>query len=360
MADDKDKQKYSYRPNIEYQDTYESDHQNRHAQTVLVSNKNKEDTDKGVNDAIDKTFNDLSKLIPLFPADLQTVINNVYKPVLDDWSTIRDFPYPTIIPDPDIDRYIPKPGDEEQTPPGPFYTPQAPDLPRPSHYENTYPGYEVNNDTLWDPDPPVTVEFSKPDPVDIIEREYIKNVADLFNFYSNKLKDILYRYYSEKIMATFAKKQDGSGNSSSKTVSEVKFLFEPIEDNCSSVEENSKHLFDASLAMSEKASLKMNFLGNAFPVEQTLFHLKNFKAVYLLRLRYAKIELSDGADKVAALNNNILKGMKISYDQKYDVAFTNLYKYLNSSLDILEDAINTELAGLKARRTLIEKGGISK
>jgi hypothetical protein len=60
------------------------------------------------------------------------------------------------------------------------------------------------------------------------------------------------------------------------------------------------------------------------------------------------------------MSNNILKGMKISYDQKYDVAFANLYKYLNSSLDILEDALNTDLAGMRAKRTLIEKGGIKK
>jgi hypothetical protein len=32
---------------------------------------------------------------------------------------------------------------------------------------------------------------------------------------------------------------------------------------------------------------------------------------------------------------------------------------MNSSLDILEDTLNTELAGLKAKKTLIEKGGIN-
>ena len=99
---------------------------------------------------------------------------------------------------------------------------------------------------------------------------------------------------------------------------------------------------------------------NAFPLEQTLFHLKNFKTIYELRLRYEKIELSDGKDKTEAMSNNILKGMKTSYDQKYDVSFMNLYKYLNSSLDILQDTVNTELAGIKARKTLLEKGGITK
>ena len=86
--------------------------------------------------------------------------------------------------------------------------------------------------------------------------------------------------------------------------------------------------------------------------------LKNFKTIYLLRLRYAEIESADSSNKINAMSNNILKGMQTSYEQKYDVSFGNLYKYINSSLDILEDVLNTELAGLRAKRTLVEKGGI--
>ena len=45
MADDKDKdkQQYSYRPDIEYQDTYESDHINKRYQSV--------DANDGIGDA---------------------------------------------------------------------------------------------------------------------------------------------------------------------------------------------------------------------------------------------------------------------------------------------------------------------
>ena len=121
-----------------------------------------------------------------------------------------------------------------------------------------------------------------------------------------------------------------------------------------------KHLFDAGIAMSEKARLKLNFMNNAFPLEQTLLHLKTFKTVQLLRLRYAKIDLIDGSNKIDAMSNNVLKAMRTSYDQKYDVSFSNLYKHLNGSLDILEDVLQTELAGIKARKTLIEKGGIKR
>ena len=371
MAEDKDKQQYSYRPNIEYQDTYESEHTNKNYKSV---NANKDDSSQGneIMDSITDRFNEISKAIPLFPAELQTAINNVYKPILDDWAAIRKETYPGRIPNEDnviyepgksssIPPYTTPPGTGDPTPGEEFYLyPEPPDgvIPTEPSYEEE--SYIVDDDSLWEPELPMTIKFVEVDPEDIIKKEYIKNVADLYNYYTDRLKNILYHYYAEKLMAVNSKKKDDNVNLTNKTVNDIAFMFLPITDCCSDVEENCKHLFDASLAMGEKASLKLNFLENTFPLEQTLYHLKTFKTIQELRLRYAGIDPSTGKDRTESLSNNILKGMKTSYNQKYDVAFTNLYKYLNSSLDILEDTINTELAGMKARRTLIEKGGIKK
>ena len=363
MADDKDKdkQQYSYRPDIEYQDTYESDHINKRYQSVDANDGiGDADTSTDVMREIDKTFNEITKIMPLLPAELQTAINNIYKPVLDDWSKIRIDPYPVIIPDPDYKRYIPKLYDPEPIEPIDVIYPTPPEPPTPVPIDRPEDDYDIDNDGMWDADPPVTIDRLPVDPEEVIKKEYIKNVADLYNYYTNRLKNILYRYYSEKLMAVYAKKKDSSGNLSNKTTVDVFFMFYPITNTCADVDENSKHLFDASLAMGETASMKLCFLENAFPVDQTLLHLKSFKTIYMLRLRYAGIKAESEKDKINALSNNILLGMKNSYDQKYDVSFANLYKYLNSSLDILEDTINTELAGLKARRTLIEKGWTKK
>lgn len=361
MADDKDKQKYSYRPNIEYQDTYESDHDHRSYQTVYPDDKKDDDVSQEIMQQITNSFNEVSKIIPLLPAKLQTSINNVYKPILDSWATVRKNGYPKVIPDTDaVIIKIPEPLPGPEPYPPKYIYPYPPDIPEPTPSSGGGGEPFINNDGIWDIDTPMVVDYPDVDPVEVIEKEYIKNIADLFNYYVNRLKDILYHYYSEKIAATFAKKIDSGGNFTNKTMPEIAFMFSPITDCCSDVEEGMKHLFDASVSMSERSRLKMDFMGNAFPVEQTLFHLKNFKAIYALRLRYAKIDAIDGSNKLNAVSNNILKGMKASYNQKYDVAFANLYKYMNSSLDILEDVVNTELAGLRARRTLIEKGGIKK
>lgn len=362
MAEDKDKRQYSYRPNIEYQDTYESDYNNSQYDTVDADNTISEDESIEITNSITNTFNELSKLIPMLPAELQTAINNVYRPILDNWTELKDKPYPKKIPDPDepIWESNREPDPIEPWDPSKKIPPFPPDYPEPGDSISDDNDYYIDNDGIWDIDYPIRVIFPKYDPIKIIEKEFIKNVADLFKYYVNRLKDILYHYYSEKVAAVFGKKRNAQGNLISKTMNEVSFILDPIEDSCGDVENGLKHLFDAGLAMGETTMLKLHFLANVFPFDQTLLHLKNFKAVYLLRLRYASIDAVDGSNKVDAMSNNILKGMKISYNQKYDVAFMNLYRYLDSSLDILEDVINTELAGIRAKRTLIEKGGINK
>ena len=80
--------------------------------------------------------------------------------------------------------------------------------------------------------------------------------------------------------------------------------------------------------------------------------------MYELRLRYAKIEKVDGSTKEGQMNNNILEGMRITYDKKYDIAYENLLRYLKSSTDVLDDTLKTWLVEIKSKQTLIERNGI--
>lgn len=357
---DKDQQKFSYRPDIEYQDTYESEHQDQGFTTVTSGDRTDDDKGKDIIDNITKTFNEVTKVIPLIPADLQTVVNGVYKPILDSWASFPKKNYPKTIPEKDKPIWHPPTEREPEPDPSKIIHPIPPEWPEPDPPTYPEPSQIINGGGIWDIDVPIGSGFVTVDPVEVIEKEYIKNIADLYDFYVNRLKDILYRYQSEKLTAIYARKIDSKGNLTSKTLDDLAFLFTPVTGNCSDIEEHSKHLFDSCISMNERTKLKMNFLANVCPVEQTLLHLKNFNTVYQLRLRYAKIDTAKESNKINAMNNRILRALQEGYDLKYDTAFRDLYKYLNSSLDILEDVINTDLAGLKARRTLIEKGGIKK
>ena len=260
MADDKDKKKYSYRPDIEYQDTYESDHSDRGYGTVDASSSTDNADSSAVINNISNTFNDVTKIIQLLPAQLQTAINSVYKPVLDTWNSLGDVSYPKTIPDPDKPKYIiPDPiRPPEPTPVKPI-TPVPPPLPEPTEPGGGGSIYTIDNDGIWDPDVPMYIRFDPVDPIEIIKKEYIKNIADLFNFYVNRLRDILYHYYSEKVAAMFSKKMV-DGEFVDKTKNEIAFLFTPITANCKDVAKENKHLFDAGLAMGEHTLMKLNFM----------------------------------------------------------------------------------------------------
>ena len=132
MADDKDKQQYSYRPDIGYQDTYESDFRHQGYQSVQRTEEEDIAIGNDITNSITDTFNQVTSVIPLLPAQLQTVINGVYKPVLDSWATMNKNPYPQTIPDPDGVEYEPyNPGGIDPYP-NKFIYPIPPDLPEPT------------------------------------------------------------------------------------------------------------------------------------------------------------------------------------------------------------------------------------
>ena len=57
-----------------------------------------------------------------------------------------------------------------------------------------------------------------------------------------------------------------------------------------------------------------------------------------------------------AISNKILGQSRIIYDKKYKQNFFNLYKYLNSSVILLNECFNMYLSEAQAKIILKEKG----
>jgi hypothetical protein len=88
--------------------------------------------------------------------------------------------------------------------------------------------------------------------------------------------------------------------------------------------------------------------------------MKSFKAAYELRLRYEKEQMSASNTQADTMSNRMLTGLREDTNKKYDNAYINLYKYLNSSTAVLDDVLNTNLVSIKAKETLLKKGGTNK
>ena len=208
----------------------------------------------------------------------------------------------------------------------------------------------ITDDDLFRPATNRRIEYEVIDEVEKMKMEYIKNLAEVIHHYTSNLKDLILEFFMNKMSALC----------SATDAQDVSFIVNEITENNCSTSDQLRHLMDSALRNEVISTNKLHFSLNTFSLESTLYHLKNFNAVQELRLRYAKIEKLENNEMVDSTSNNILNGVRDMYDKKYDLAYINLYKYLNGSLNILEDCLRTMETSTKSKETLIRKDGLNK
>lgn len=386
MDDEKEKNRsLDYKPDIKYEEDYHTSYEG-----YIFSSRNENDNDEeddlydqSYMDNIQNTINELIQLIPNLTPELQTAINQVFKPIFNDWyKNLKKKKYPTRIPDPE--KPIITPDDPTVFPPGiiiptppsiPPYEPEDPIITRPSYDpynpeifipeygDNPLPpsisrplpsDFKIDDDGLFDPSTPFKVDYEDIDPITKIELEYVKNLAELYNYYTNRLSNTLGQYYLALFQAIVTSNRVNGESTSSYFLNNVSMADASVED------ENLKHLADAAIRNEITAKNKLSFYTNMFSLESTLYHMKNYKAAYELRMRYEKEQMSKGNSDIDSMSNRMLRGQRENYNKKYDNAYINLYKHLNSSVNVLDDVLKTIIVGIRAKDTLYKKGGTSK
>lgn len=312
-----------YRPNLEYKDEYISEASDIfNSEENIVNDNNNESI---VEDIIEQT-EIIDSLINKLPGNTSDIVSEVFDPVIDfikeelegntydkvpeewEWKYNIDETPEDIVDDKDK---------------------------------------EFSEDNFWedtDPFPIIKEEHTKQE---IIEKEYIKNLIDLFNDYLTGMHNALSNFWTSLVPAVLNKQSN-----------EISMLVNNILLNSSDIKSESIHLLDSAIRNQITRSMKIDYFSNIYNAEETITHLKQFKAMYELRLRYANIKEKETVTKTDQMNNNILKGMQITYDKKYDVAYDNLFRYLKSSVDILNDTLQTWIIEIKSKQTLIEGKGI--
>lgn len=333
--EEKYKQSIGYRPDIKYTDDYYAD------DSDIFNNGNDSNDVPSVDDS---TIEDLIDKIPL----LDSLINKLPNELSDGVGEVNDPIFEFIEDELKDKEYDDIPEEEDWT-----YEPVDPSIP--PEDEDIYPGKpgdedgEITEDNIWDDDDFFPIQKEEHPKEEIVQKEYIKNLADLFEDYFTNLHTILSEFWFSLIPAI-----------ADKPLNEIELITNNIILNNSDVIPETSHLLDAAVRAQIIKTLKFNYFMNLFNAEKTMIHLKQFKATYLLRLRYAKMETLDGSTKTNQMNNNILKAMEKTYDKRYDTAYENLYRYLSSSNKVLADILQTIAVEIKSKQTLIERKGIKK
>lgn len=411
MAEDNNKH-LGYQPDIRYEEDYESkliDDSDKWGTYSLpeLNPSSKDPTvpqfDPSFGAHIDNLMNEVAELTKGLPDRIHVIVNQVFKPVYKDWKeNIKGSMYPTYIPDPDDVIFIPNPGTNKPTNPGGNNDDPGDgggggpgdeddpgngggpgdeddngggDDPGDGDYpgdEDEWPGddpieeddpeigddpetgddpyediYKDIDEGSFDIDLPIDIEFPEIDKMEIIKLEYVKNIMDLYEYYASQLKDTLSSYYLQFVSAMVGIKSS----------TEMAFLMMNISQDMalSTTDDESRSLMDASLRSEVIGNLKLDFLENTFRLESTLYHMKLFKASNELRQRYYSTDKNKDSTKDASTSAKVTEAMRIMYDRKYEDAYINYYKYLNSSLKVLDDAFKDQATGFKTKSTINRK-----
>ena len=325
-----DERLIGYRPNLEYQDEYTSDATGYFDKQQQGEEDNQGQQDNTIDDLIDQ-MEIIDSLVDKLPGDASDIVGEITDQIIE------------FIDEELKDKEYQKVPEEEL-----WYYEDIDNSPDPG----TQPDWEEPEDddveydplTPIDPSPIIKETYTKQE---IIEKEYVKNLVDLFNDYAVNMHTALSNFWTNLVSAILNKQS-----------TEISLLVNNILLNSSDIQPQSLHLLDSAIRNQIIRTSKLDFYSNIFNAEETIAHLKQFKAMYELRLRYANIEKVDGSTREGQMNNNILEGMRITYSKKYDIAYENLLRYLKSSTDVLDDTLKTWLVEIKSKQTLIERKGI--
>lgn len=321
--------KISYQPELTYVDEYVSDIT---FDTTSQDSDNISTEDNDI-DLIEDLLNNgdaLQNMVDKLPSDLSDMISDHLDPIIDFVKDQLKDKQLSKVPVPLEWNYSDNSFDEKDS-------------------EDTTPSIDDPDwDNIWDDDDFITIEKTVHTQEEIIEKEYVKNLYDLFEDYYKNLNLILSKFWTILLCSIMGKE-----------TSDIETIIDNILLSSSEIKDDRKHLLDLAVKSEIHKDMKMRYFSNNFDAEGSMKHLKQFKSIYELRLRYSKISKSDSSNsKLEQASNNILDGLSRAYDLKYDKAYENLYRYLKSSNVILEDSLNTAAQAIKAKQTLIDLKGV--
>lgn len=302
-----------YNPKIEYDKNYETK-----GKISRQKDSNIEPTND-INDIIDlnNSINRYYSLINLLPEDLREVAKN---PVNIIKEIIGEIP-------PDI-KPIPK--KEEEI------------IIKPQNIPNDIPDYPTDP---FDDNNYVTIEVKNNNDKIVIQNQYYIDLVNIVKDYIDKLNESINKY----IDAFFLSFKDIG-------IDNYLNIIAPYSVSSSKVKLNFKHLSDTIIRSQLSRQMKQRLYLKLYDIDKTINHIRNCKAAVELRLRYYDESYIDDNNFNDAVSNKILGQNRIIYDKKYKQNFINLYKYLNSSVILLDECINMNISEIQAKLILHEKG----
>lgn len=325
-----------YKPILDYDKQYDSKGRNDYYNKNNENNIDTDDTEDNENapSIIDK-IKEIKSIIPLVPNDLKELITTPL-----DIIEIVIGELPEDIPDPDDgeDKIIIEPVKPDPTPDDDDKITPTIDIDNPT---NLYPSIPFDDDL-----PLITVIVEDNDVIKKIQEEYLYDLSSIIAEYIDKLRESTVRYL-ENVLTSF-------GSNNPKMFEKALYVYSK---NTKDISDNNKHLSDSIIRSQLSRAMKQKLYLKLYDIDETILHLRKCKAGVEQKIRYYQTEYSKADTFNNVVSNKILGQNRVIIDRKYRENFINLYKYLNSSVIILNECINIVISEMQAKIILLEKEG---
>lgn len=299
-----------YNPRLEYEKNYytEGKIENEIGDEQISPERdtNKENVIKSLLEEIENKFSFL-------PDEIKSAYLPPYYGMKDEYNRIVE-EHNNIPPDPDP---IPDPDPEDPDPKPDIEYPE----PDPKPKDEDYP-------PLFDRDEDLYIDVIDPlaDPVKIIKETYYVNFIDIYEDYLNKVKIATSNFIMTTLKAISINTIKGQLlNYSSKEIKNKNLL----------------HLSDFLTKSDIILNQTMRLHKKLFQIDEIILHVRGIRIAKEQMIRYNSISEIDQKNFLDVDGNVILKESIRTAEKKYEEYLYALYKYLNSSVILLDESLKS-------------------
>jgi hypothetical protein len=182
--------------------------------------------------------------------------------------------------------------------------------------------------------------------VQIIQDGYDTDQVNLQNYYLQQLQLIIQKYFQEMLMVMAECGVENIDNLTKKFDGDTVEVSDP----------NLGHLRDHIVRSQIIRDQKKRYMKKTHNVDQTMMHMRAWHIAKEERVKYYGEKYGDSGSYLDSHSNGLLRENRSSHDQKYSDALYNMYKYLNSSISLMDDILSMTVKEAQAKGKLLNAG----
>lgn len=197
--------------------------------------------------------------------------------------------------------------------------------------------------------PVANINKAKRDDVKLIDKYYSGSLLEIIDDYLKKMKEVTNKYFTD--MGVVLKESD---------LETLNFITQKYTFKTTDLEDkNLQHVSDFIIKSQIVRDQKTRMFNKLFNKSESLNKIKACEGARELYIRYLREQKLDTSTYMNLLSNMTLEQSKLIYERKIEENLYELYKYLNSSVIVLDECFKLYIKEAQSKLLIIQKEGIT-